>query len=72
MRKESLMKTRINPGLIKSTIIHNILKNNKIAQELFGIEKLTIEELYDMKIKDLRNVDSELRIQIGMKRSFKY
>ena len=72
MIKESLMKKRTNQGLVKLRLINNILYYNKIAQELFGIERLSVEELYDMKIKDLRNVDIELQIQIGIKKIISY
>ena len=66
------MKKRPHAGLVKTKLISTILKNNKTAMELFDVEELFFEDLYKMKNDDLRNVDTELRVQIGIKRSFSY
>ena len=63
---ESFMKVRPNCGTEKHKLIHNILRLNKIAIKTFRLKELTFEELYEMKINDLRNLETELLIQLGI------
>lgn len=73
MMSESKTKGRENKGHVRSKIIHGIIEHSKTAHEMFGTKKCQFAELYKMKSNDLKNLDAELRIQIGIKRrSFAY
>lgn len=56
-----------NSHTTKHNLINDIITLNKIAVERFGIKSLKKEELYDIKINDLKNIETELRIQTGIK-----
>jgi len=56
-----------NSHTAKHNLINNIITLNKIAVERFGIKSLKKEELYDIKLNDLKNIETELRIQTGIK-----
>lgn len=61
-----------NPHTAKHNLINNIIRLNKIAVEIFDIELLKKEELYNIKFNDLKNIEAELRIQTGSKRHMNY
>ena len=69
MLKESVRKIRLNRGHMRSKLIHGIIGHSKTAHELFGVRVYQFEELYEMKAGELRNLDVELRAQIGIRRS---
>ena len=56
-----------NSHTTKHNLINDIITLNKIAVERFGIKSRKKEELYDIKINDLKNIETELRIQTGIK-----
>lgn len=56
-----------NSHTAKHNLINDIIKLNKIAVDRFGIKSLKKEELYDIKLNDLKNIETELRIQTGIK-----
>lgn len=60
-------KAMCDKGTYKYNLINKILRLNEQAIEKFGIEKLTKEELYKMNINYLKNVESELRVQLGIR-----
>ena len=68
----TLMNKRPNLGTIKYKLVKHILYLNEVAIEVFGIEKLEKEELYQMKISDLKNIKTELIIQLGIKHKFNF
>ena len=70
--KASLMKKRPNLGTIKYNLIKEILYLNKSAVKIFGVEELTEDELYEMKINNLKNVKTELIVQLGIKHKFNF
>jgi len=57
-----------NSHTAKHNLINNIIRLNEIAVKRFDIELLKKEELYDINFNDLKNIETELRIQIGIKR----
>lgn len=59
-------------GSSRAKFIRTVIGQSKIAHELFGVPVRSFEELYTMKMNDLRNLESELRVQIGIKRSFSF
>lgn len=61
-----------NVGRLKENLIHNIIGFSKTASDMFGIKLLTYNELYGKKINELRNIETELRVQIGVKRRFNF
>lgn len=73
MISESKIKGREHKGHIRAKLIHDIIEHSKMAHEMFGVQVRKFDELYKMKANDLKNIDAELRIQIGIKRkSFAY
>ena len=69
MLKESIRKIKPSRGHMRSKLIHDIIDHSETAHELFGIRVYQFEELYEMKADELRNLDVELRAQIGIRRS---
>lgn len=66
------MMSKLARGGRRAKFIRTVMKQSEIAHELFNIPKRSFEELYAMKINDLRNLEIELRNQIGLKRNFAF
>jgi len=57
-----------NHHTMKHNLINRIIELNEIAVEVFGVKLLDRDELNNLELNDLKNIKTELRIQIGFKR----
>lgn len=71
MRKATIIHSRQKGASNKLGLIGAIIKFSKLANERFGIEILTFDELNKMDVDNLKNLYTALRVQLKIPRKIK-
>jgi len=76
MKKCVLSSSKTPGGYVKSIrkpqYISTILKMNELAVDVFGIKTLEYDDLKNLTLNELKNIETELRIQLGFKRRYNF
>lgn len=66
-----IAQTKLREGR-NEALIQIIINQSKVSHEMYGTEILEFDKLYKIPYTELRNIETEQRIQIGIKRNFAF